>query len=158
MFGARIGARNERKVLFLRGIQRERLAGKVQPGEARFGLELNGGKAWRSRLPGASEGGYEHGVEGTKCWECRASGGGLWSCVGRAAREWEPASCHGWRSCGRCRDNSQAEVGCQIGTWGHVRHRSQGTIGSLHRGARGSFWIRCSGPGLAQEMKEKFFF
>ena len=23
--------------------------------------------AWRSRLPGALEGGYEHGVEGTKC-------------------------------------------------------------------------------------------
>ena len=77
VFGARIGARNERKVLFLRGIQRERLAGKVQPGEARFGVELDGGKAWRSRLPGAWEGGYEHGVEGTKCRECRASGEGV---------------------------------------------------------------------------------
>ena len=53
VFGARIGARNERKILFLIGVQRERLAGKVQPGEARFGLELDGGKAWRRRLPGA---------------------------------------------------------------------------------------------------------
>ena len=51
MFGARVGATIDRKVLFLIGVQRERLAGKVQPGEARFGLELDGGKAWR--LPGA---------------------------------------------------------------------------------------------------------
>ena len=27
-----------------------------------FGLELDGGKAWRRRLPGASEGGYEHRI------------------------------------------------------------------------------------------------
>ena len=34
-----------------------------------FGLELDGGKEWRSRLLGALEGGYEYGVAGTKCWE-----------------------------------------------------------------------------------------
>ena len=30
-----------------------------------FGIELDGGKAWRRRLPEALEGGYEHGVEGS---------------------------------------------------------------------------------------------
>ena len=73
-------------IYFFIGIQRGRLAPKVRSGEARFGLELDGGKAWQGRLPGAL------GV----------LGGGLWSCVCRAAREWEPAACHGWRSCGRC--------------------------------------------------------
>ena len=33
-----------------------------------FGLELDGGKARRSRLLGALEGGDEHGVEGTNCF------------------------------------------------------------------------------------------
>ena len=42
-----------------------------------FGVELDGGKAWRSRLPGALEGGDEHGVEGTKCRERRASWEGV---------------------------------------------------------------------------------
>ena len=53
MFGARIGARNERKVLVLIGVQRERLASKVQPGEARFGPELNWEKPWRGQVFGA---------------------------------------------------------------------------------------------------------
>ena len=30
-----------------------------------FCFELDGGKAWRRRLPEALEGGYEHGVEGS---------------------------------------------------------------------------------------------
>ena len=67
--------------------------------------------------PAGGIGGYEHGVEGTKCRECWASGEGVFGAVCRAAREWEPASCHGWRSCGRCGDNSQAEVGCENGRW-----------------------------------------
>ena len=29
-----------------------------------FGIEVDGGKAWRGRLPGALEGAREHGVEG----------------------------------------------------------------------------------------------
>ena len=33
-----------------------------------FSLELDGGKAWRSRLPGALEGGDEPGVEGMNCF------------------------------------------------------------------------------------------
>ena len=45
-----------------------------------FGLELDGGKGWRSRLPGALEGGlegrYENGVAGTKCWESWEGEGG----------------------------------------------------------------------------------
>ena len=48
VFGAKIGARNERTVFFL-GIQRERLAWKVQPGEARFGAELDWVKPWRGQ-------------------------------------------------------------------------------------------------------------
>ena len=50
VFGARSGARNERKVLFLIGIQRERLGGKVRPEEARFGPELDGEKPWRRQV------------------------------------------------------------------------------------------------------------
>ena len=64
---------------FFLEIQRQRLAATVQPGQFLdngFGLELDSGKAWRSRLPGALEGRYEHGVEGTKCRECRASWAG----------------------------------------------------------------------------------
>ena len=52
VFGAKIGARNERTVFFL-GIQRERLAWKVQPGEARFGAELDWVKPWRGQVFGA---------------------------------------------------------------------------------------------------------
>ena len=52
VFGAKIGARNERPVFFL-GIQRERLAWKVQPGEARFGAELDWVKPWRGQVFGA---------------------------------------------------------------------------------------------------------
>ena len=51
VFGAKIGARNERTVFFL-GIQRERLAWKVQPGEARFGAELDWVKPWRGQVFG----------------------------------------------------------------------------------------------------------
>ena len=43
---------NERKVFFL-GIQRERLSPKVQPGEARFGPELDWEKPWRGQVFGA---------------------------------------------------------------------------------------------------------
>ena len=69
----REGARRQVSLLiFLIGIQRGRLAPKVRSGEARFGLELDGGKAWRGRLPGALEGGRKYGVEGTKCRERRA--------------------------------------------------------------------------------------
>ena len=41
-----------------------------------FGIELDGGKAWRRRLPEALEGGYEHGVEGMNCfWMVLLCGG-----------------------------------------------------------------------------------
>ena len=43
---------NERNVFFL-GIQRERLAPKVQPGEARFRPELEWEKPWRGQVFGA---------------------------------------------------------------------------------------------------------
>ena len=36
----------ETNCFFLIGIQRGRLAAKVRPGEARFGLELDGEKLW----------------------------------------------------------------------------------------------------------------
>ena len=38
---------------FFLGIQRARLAAKVQPGEARFGLELDWEKPWRDQVFGA---------------------------------------------------------------------------------------------------------
>ena len=53
------------------------MAPKLRSGEARFGLELDGGKAWRGGLPGALEGGCELDVESTKCRERRASGEGV---------------------------------------------------------------------------------
>ena len=40
-------------VLFFLGILRRRLAAKVQPGEARFGLELDWEKPWRDQVFGA---------------------------------------------------------------------------------------------------------
>ena len=43
----------EENVLFFLGIQRARLAAKVQSGEARFGLELDGEKLWRHQVFGA---------------------------------------------------------------------------------------------------------
>ena len=52
VFGAKIGARNERTVFFL-GIQRERLAWKVQPEEACFGAELDWVKPWWGQVFGA---------------------------------------------------------------------------------------------------------
>ena len=58
MFGPRIGARNERKVLVLIGVQRERLASKVQPGEARFGPELDWEKPWRGQVFGTRDGSF----------------------------------------------------------------------------------------------------
>ena len=39
--------------LFFLGILRRRLAAKVQPGEARFGLELDWEKPWRDQVFGA---------------------------------------------------------------------------------------------------------
>ena len=53
MFGARMREKNGRKLPFFLGIQRARLAAKVQPGEARFGLELDGEKLWRHQVFGA---------------------------------------------------------------------------------------------------------
>ena len=38
---------NGNKLLFFLGIQRQRLGANVQPGEARFGPELDGEKLWR---------------------------------------------------------------------------------------------------------------
>ena len=38
---------------FFLGIQRQRLGAKVQPGEARFGPELDGEKLWRHQVFGA---------------------------------------------------------------------------------------------------------
>ena len=42
-----------KKTSFFLGIQRARLASKVQSGEARFGLELDGEKLWRHQAFGA---------------------------------------------------------------------------------------------------------
>ena len=46
------GWAQERKEKFF-WIQRGRLAPKVRSGEACFGFEVDGGKAWRGRLAGA---------------------------------------------------------------------------------------------------------
>ena len=43
----------ENVLVFLLGTQRARLAAKVQPGEARFGPELDGEKLWRHQVFGA---------------------------------------------------------------------------------------------------------
>ena len=43
----------EENFSFFLGIQRARLAAKVQSGEARFGLELDGEKLWRHQVFGA---------------------------------------------------------------------------------------------------------
>ena len=80
-------AQERKEKFFFIGIQRGRLAPKVRSGEARFGLELDGGKAWRGRLPGALEGGCEHGVEGTKCRERRASWEGVFGVVSVGRQE-----------------------------------------------------------------------
>ena len=53
VFGARMREKNGRKLPFFLGIQRARLAAKVQSGEARFGLELDGEKLWRHQVFGA---------------------------------------------------------------------------------------------------------
>ena len=63
-------------IVSLLGIQTRRLAAlKCFPGphwednfSTIFGLDLDGGKAWRSRLPGALLGGHEQRVEGTNCF------------------------------------------------------------------------------------------
>ena len=54
-------------------IQRQRYVSVASPHwEDNFwticGLKLDGGQAWRRRLPGALAGGCEHGVEGTNCF------------------------------------------------------------------------------------------
>ena len=43
----------EENLFFFLGIQRARLASKVQSGEARFGLEVDGEKLWRHQVFGA---------------------------------------------------------------------------------------------------------
>ena len=53
MFRARKGARKERKLFILIGIQRGRLGAKVRPGEACFGPELDWEKPWRDQVVGA---------------------------------------------------------------------------------------------------------
>ena len=44
---------NGNRRLFFLGIQRRRLAAIVQPGEARFGVELDWEKPWRDQVFGA---------------------------------------------------------------------------------------------------------
>ena len=135
----REGAR--RKVFyFFIGIQRGRLAPKVRSGEARFVLELDGGKAWRGRLPGALEGGCEYGVEGTKCRERRASWEGVSGVV-----------YGGWQESGSLR---HAMVGGPVAA-AEITAKPRWAVktgpGATSSGAR------CSEPGWAQERKEKFF-
>ena len=45
----------ETNFFFCLGIQRQRVAPKGQPGEARFGLELDGEKLWRDQVFGAKK-------------------------------------------------------------------------------------------------------
>ena len=52
MFGAKMTETNGNKLFFL-GIQRQRLAPKVQPWEAGFGTELDWEKLWRDQVSGA---------------------------------------------------------------------------------------------------------
>ena len=52
MFGAKMTETNGNKLFFL-GIQRQRLAPKVQPWEAGFGPELDWEKLWRDQVSGA---------------------------------------------------------------------------------------------------------
>ena len=52
MFGAKMTETNGNKLFFL-GIQRQRLAPKVQPWEAGFGRELDWEKLWRDQVSGA---------------------------------------------------------------------------------------------------------
>ena len=90
-----------------------------------FGLELDGGKAWRRRLPEALEGGYEHGVEGmNRFWMVLLCGGfehglALWGRTERR-RRWRP----------RQRDRSVSI---------EVRKRKKG----LARGCITTFFERC---------------
>ena len=51
MFGAKMTETNGNKLFFL-GIQRQRLAPKVQPWEAGFGPELDWEKLWRDQVSG----------------------------------------------------------------------------------------------------------
>ena len=52
MFGAKVTETNGNNFFFL-GIQRQRLAPKVQPWEAGFGPELDWEKLWRDQVSGA---------------------------------------------------------------------------------------------------------
>ena len=64
---------------FFVGIQRRRLASKVQPEEARFGPELDWGKPWRGQVFGELEAAF--GSESTKAVAgsgVRGSRSGVW--------------------------------------------------------------------------------
>ena len=53
MSGAKMTETNRNKLVFFLGIQRQRLAPKVRPWEACFGLELDWEKLWRDQVFGA---------------------------------------------------------------------------------------------------------
>ena len=54
VFGAKMSETNgNRRPFFFLGIQRRRLAPKLEPGEARFGAELDWEKPWRDQVFGA---------------------------------------------------------------------------------------------------------
>ena len=53
VFGAKMSETNGNRRPFFLGIQRRRLAPKVEPGEARFGPELDWEKPWRDQVFGA---------------------------------------------------------------------------------------------------------
>ena len=61
VFGARMGARKERKVFFI-GIQRGHLTSKVRSGEVRFGSELDEEKLWRGQVFGQMGCTLTHGL------------------------------------------------------------------------------------------------
>ena len=64
---------------FFVGIQRRRLASKVQPEEVRFGPELDWGKPWRGQVFGELEAAF--GSESTKAVAgsgVRRSRSGVW--------------------------------------------------------------------------------
>ena len=139
MFGAKIGARNERTVFFL-GIQRERLAWKVQPGEARFGAELDWEKPWRGQVFGARlctrnerKDLFFLGIQRERL---------AWKVQPREARfrpelDWEKP----WR--GQVFGAKMSETN---GNKLDAREKWKKTVGGA-----------CSGLRLAQEMREQFF-
>ena len=134
------GLRNERPVFFL-GIQRERLAWKVQPGEARFGAELDWVKPWRGQVFGARlctrnerKVLFFLGIQRERlAWKVQPGEARF-----RPEVDWEKP----WR--GQVFGAKMSETN---GNKLDAREKWKKTVGGT-----------CSGLRLAQEMREQFFF